>query len=109
MKVSFNTADARPSIKMDTGVYALEKHARGYPLWTRTDSDLEILCARVPKERVVSVLTSDAAYEPWYGEGQQELDWKPLTLQTQVAALSTVKTKNKLTLTEIDLAERCEG
>lgn len=108
MKVSFRTADARPSIKMETGVYALEKHAAGYPLWTRNVSDLEILCARVPKERVVSVLTSEASYEPWYGE-TSELDWKPLKLKTQVAALSTGKAKNKWTLTEIDLGQRCEG
>lgn len=108
MKVSFRTADARPSIKMQTGVYALEKHARGYPLWTRNVSDLELVCARVPKERVVAVLTSNASYEPWYGE-ESGLDWKPLQLKTRVAALGTGQAKNKWTLTELDLAERCEG
>jgi len=110
MKVSFKTADARPSIKMDTGVYALEKHARGYPLWTRNVSDLEIRCAHVPKDRVTAVVTSDASYEPWYSDGQPtELDWKPLKLNAKVSALSTGKAKNKWTLTEIDLTERCEG
>ncbi len=107
MKVAFRTADARPSVKLETGIYALESHAKGYPLWSRNVDDLELQCAAIPKERIVALLTANMSFEPWWDAAGDVIDWKAFGAKPTTTALVTGKVKNKWALTEIDLAERC--
>jgi uncharacterized protein YfaS (alpha-2-macroglobulin family) len=106
MSVKFRTADAKPSLKVEAGIYTLEAHAKGYPLWSRNVDDLELQCAAIPKERVVALLTSGMSYDPWW-DSSDVIDWGALKVKPITTALSTGKAKNKWTLSEIDLSTQC--
>jgi alpha-2-macroglobulin len=105
---TFKTGDGRPRISMERGIFALEASAKGYPLWTRNISKLELECAAIPKDRVVQVLTGDMNYDPWGGnDDDKPIDWKALKLTAKKSKLQPKG--NKWVLTDLDLGAQCGG
>ncbi len=107
--VTFETGNARPSISMETGIYALETQETGYPIWTRNVGELEIECARVPSASVVKLLTSDFDYDPWYDSSSSTIDWKRLGLKRKAAVVRPIAKENAWHLTRHNLGAECGG
>ncbi len=105
---TFKTGDGRPRVSMERGIYALEASAKGYPIWTRNISKLELECAAIPKDRVAQVLTGDMNYDPWGGSSDEKpIDWKALRLTAKKAKLAPKG--NKWVLSELALGAQCGG
>ena len=104
---SFRTGNALPRISMERGIYALEAAAKGYPVWTRNVGKFEVECAAIPKERLVTVLTTDMNYDPWGGnDTDAPIDWKKLKVRAKTARVKTAG-KNKWRLAELELGKLC--
>src|SRR5262249_31922573 len=52
----FRTGDKRPALSMQSGLFVVEASSPLYPLWTRNLLGVDIELARVPEEKLVSVL-----------------------------------------------------
>lgn len=106
--LSFKTGTARPRMSFETGIYALEASAPGYPVWTRNVKDIDVQCAAVPKKRIVKLLTSALDYDPWYDAGNDKsLKWKKLGLRTVDQRISKDERKDKWQLTNLVMKDVC--
>jgi uncharacterized protein YfaS (alpha-2-macroglobulin family) len=103
---SFETSDARPSISMETGIYALETVATGYPVWSRNVTSYDVECASVGKTQVTKVLTSPIDYGGW-SESEEALEWEKLGLKEKVENIKIENAKNKWHLDHLDLGKVC--
>ena len=107
---SFTTSDASARLTMQRGIYALEPGQGGYPVWSRNVHQFELACARVPRRRVVRLLTSGMNYDPWYSStADKDLRWRKLGLRLQRRKLRVPKARNKWRLTRLKLARLCGG
>ena len=107
-RYSFWTSDAAPRLTLERGIYAVEAAADGYPVWSRNVKKFEVQCARVPKKRVVRVLTSEMNYDPWYGGyGDKEMAWKKMGLSPRVARVKIKEAKNKWHLSNLRMNALC--
>ncbi len=104
----FRTGDAAPRLSMERGIFALEASAKGYPLWSRNVSTFQLECARVPRDKLVQVLTTDMNYDPWGGNGDQPIDWSKLAAKGKKQSFKTAA-KNKWVLTDLELGKSCAG
>lgn len=103
---TFTTSDARPRISMETGIYALETVATGYPLWSRNVSSYDVECARVGKNQVTKVLTTPIDYSGW-SESEESIDWKKLGLKHSADTVRIQNAKNKWHIDHLDLGKMC--
>lgn len=103
---SFETSDARPSISMETGIYALETVATGYPVWSRNVASYDVECASVSKAQVTKVLTSPIDYGGWH-QSEEALEWEKLGLAEKVDNIKIENAKNKWHLDHLDLGKVC--
>ncbi len=108
-KHSFHTGDARPRLVLETGIYAVEPASQGYPIWTRNVGKFEVECARVPKDKVVKLLTSGMDYDPWYDASDRNVDWKKMGLLKRDDKVRIDQPKNKWHLTYLELDKTCGG
>ncbi len=107
---AFKTGNARPRIQLETGIFALEPSAGGYPLWTRNVGKVSLECAPVSRAAVVKVLTSEMDYDPWYDASKpNDVDWKKLGLKRRKVAISVSDAKNNWHLERIKMEEACGG
>lgn len=103
---SFTTSDARPRISMETGIYALETVATGYPVWSRNVATYDVECARVGKGDVTKVLTTPIDYSGW-SESEESIEWKKLGLEQKVETVKIENAKNKWHIDHLDLGKMC--
>ncbi|HWN66360.1 MAG TPA: MG2 domain-containing protein, partial [Haliangium sp.] len=103
---SFTTSDARPRISMETGIYALETVATGYPVWSRNVSTFDVECARVATGAVTKVLTTPIDYSGW-SDSEESIDWKKLGLKQKVETVKIENAKNKWHIDHLDLGKMC--
>lgn len=103
---SFETSNARPSISMETGIYALETVAAGYPVWSRNVASYDVECASIGKAQVTKVLTSPIDYGGW-SESEEALEWEKLGLKEKVENIKIEDAKNKWHLDHLDLGKVC--
>lgn len=108
---TFTTGDASPRLSMERGIFAVETERKGYPVWTRSMHKFAVECGRVPRDKVVKLLTSDMNYDPWYYPGQDVpgIDWKKLGLAKKKTDIKTGNKKNKWVLAELELDQLCAG
>ncbi|WP_428263157.1 MG2 domain-containing protein [Haliangium sp.] len=106
----FATGDGRPRISMETGIYALEPSFPGYPVWSRNLRDFDVDCARVPKEKILALLTSSLDYDPWYQAGRTKaLNWEKLDLSPRRTRVSIPDAKDNWKLDWLAMPETCGG
>lgn len=106
----FSTRDAAPALQLDTGIYAVETSAAGYPVWTRNLESYELRCARVPEHKLAAVLVSELSYDPWYDFGNADrLDFAALGLKEQRRVRPATGTKNRWRADHLDLPALCGG
>ncbi|HLU66552.1 MAG TPA: MG2 domain-containing protein [Kofleriaceae bacterium] len=107
---SFRTGDARPRMSLETGIYALEPTAGGYPVWTRSVETFSLACAAVPRGKIVALLTSEMDYDPWYNaQNPDQVKWKELGLRRVEKTFTVADAKNNWHLEKIDLPKVCGG
>ncbi len=107
----FTTTDAAPSFHMETGATAIEAET-DFTLWSRNVKAVDVTCAPVPKAKIVSVLTGNINYNPWYASGENEdeiLNWRGFGLKKKAVRLSIEDAKNKWHLSRLDLPAMCGG
>jgi uncharacterized protein YfaS (alpha-2-macroglobulin family) len=106
----FSTRDAAPALQVETGIYAVETSAKGYPVWTRNLENYALRCARVPEKQLASVLVSELSYDPWYNHGQADtLDFAALGLKEHKRLRSAEAAKNHWRADHLDLPALCGG
>jgi len=107
----FRTGDASPQLSLETGIYAVEAHQPGYPVWSRNVKSFVVECAAVPQSRVPKLLTSYMDYDPWYdaSSGKGSLGWGKLGLKRRVKRIQVAHRKNKWELHNLRLNEICGG
>lgn len=108
-EASFETTDASPRMHMETGIYAIEAEATGFPVWTRNVDRFEVKCAHVPPSRIPALLTTTMDYDPWYSDGEETIDWQEQRLRTASFDVPVPEARNRWRLHEIDLTRRCGG
>ncbi len=109
---SFTTGQARPRLVMETGIFAVETANKGgaYPVWTKNLSRFDVTCARVPKRKVVGLLTGSMNYDPWYDAGDNsDLDWKKLGLKKKKRNVKIREARDKWHLSNIRFDKLCGG
>ncbi|HET9623236.1 MAG TPA: MG2 domain-containing protein [Kofleriaceae bacterium] len=107
---SFHTDRGQARISMQTGIYAVEASAKGYPVWTRNISKYTVACAALPTSKLVQVLTTDMSYSPWgyNDDAGKPLDWGKLGIRP----LRTTRAPNshqKWQHADLDLGATCGG
>ncbi|WP_428267150.1 MG2 domain-containing protein [Haliangium sp.] len=104
----FGTSDARPRISMETGIYALETHSQGYPMWSRNVGRYQLDCAKLSPAQVTKTLTTRINYSGWGGD-DEDIDWEELGLSRQSHTEHIEQAKNKWHLDHLDLGAKCGG
>ncbi|MEO6953096.1 MAG: MG2 domain-containing protein [Polyangia bacterium] len=104
---TFHTGDATPKISMETGIFAVEGSAEGYPVWSRNVNRMDVECAAVDRKAIVPLLTSSMNYDPWYDAGKDHVEWKKLGLHPKSIEVKTHGEKNKWALTQLQLPAQC--
>ncbi len=105
---TFTSGMARPRISMERGIFALEASAPGYPVWSRNVSRFDVTCAAIPKNKLVSVLTTDMNYDPWGGnDDDRPLDWQKLGVAAKQKTHAYGDAADKWKLTNLDLGATC--
>jgi len=106
----FSTSNAKPSISMETGIFAIEAvQGQGFPVWSRNVNALDVTCAPVPEERLVKLLTSSLEYDPWYDAKAPQLDWKQFGLNEKTGKITIANAKNKWNLSRVAMQGQCGG
>lgn len=109
-RLEFRTGHARPRLSLETGIYALEPSAAGYPVWSRNVGTIDVDCASVPKQHIVKLLTSAMNYDPWYDAGSDnEMQWEELKLTRKSKQITVDQPKNKWNLQNLVMHEVCGG
>jgi alpha-2-macroglobulin len=106
----FHTGAARPRLSLETGIFAVERGGKGYPIWTRNLSTLKVDCARIPADKLVALLTSEMDYDPWYDASTNKaIEWSKLGLNGKSTTLKPASKKNNWQLTSVPLHTTCAG
>ncbi|HUS65680.1 MAG TPA: MG2 domain-containing protein [Kofleriaceae bacterium] len=106
----FVTGHARPRLSLETGIFAVEPSAGGYPVWTRSVGTFAVQCAAVPKASIVKLLTSEMDYDPWYDASSPDVvKWKALGMSAKKKKVTIADAKNNWHLEKIVMHETCGG
>jgi len=107
---SFTTGDARSRLSMETGIFAVEATAKGYPVWSRNLTAYRIECAAIPRGKLVELLTTTMNYDPWGGNDDSgPVDWKALSTAARRRDVKVAAAKNEWHLDDVDLGKTCGG
>jgi uncharacterized protein YfaS (alpha-2-macroglobulin family) len=105
---SFQVGDASPKLRMDKGIFVVERSDGHYPLWTRNLDSFHIRCAEVPEARLAAVLTGPSNYDAWWDAASSgDIDYKDLRLSQRQRTIRIRGARNKWHDTSVDLAAVC--
>lgn len=108
--LAFATGDARPRVAMDTGIFALEATAKGYPVWSRNITNYEIACSPVGAKAFAPVLGQGIDWAPSpQSDADSPLAWKKLGLAPKQATHQVGGQPNKWQRLDLDLGGACAG
>jgi hypothetical protein len=105
---SFHVGDASPKLRMDRGIFVVERSDGHYPLWTRNLDSFQIRCAEVPETRLAAVLTGPSNYDAWWDAAASgDIDYKELRLGQRQKTIRIHGARNKWHDASVDLAAVC--
>ncbi len=111
----FTTSTPAPRLFAETGIHVIERgrsapHA-GLPVWSRNVGEAELECARVPRERLVSLLTGKLDLSAYWSDGRppRALPWTDYGLSPKTTALGQHERSNAWEETRVALSDRCGG
>jgi len=95
---SFRVGDASPKLRMEKGIFVVERSMGRYPVWARNLDSFRLRCAEVPEGRLAAVLT---------GSLNDDLDPKGLGLHPHEKAIHVRGARNQWHDTSLDLGPTC--
>jgi uncharacterized protein YfaS (alpha-2-macroglobulin family) len=106
----FTTGVARARLSLETGIFALEASAKGYPVWSRNLSAYQLECAAIPRAKLVQLVTTEMNYDPWGGNNESApIDWKALGATAAKTQLTVAAARNTWNHDDLDFGARCGG
>ena len=105
---SFRVGDDSPKLRMDKGIFVVERSDGHYPVWTRNLDSLQIRCAEVPEARLAAVLTGPSNYDAWWDAASSgDIDYKDLHLSQRQKTIRIRAARNQWHDASVDLAQVC--
>ena len=104
----FQVGDTSPKLRMDKGIFVVERSDGHYPLWTRNLDSFQIRCAEVPEARLAAVLTGPSNYDAWWDASSSgDIDYKELRLSQRQKTIRIRGARNQWHDASVDLAAVC--
>jgi uncharacterized protein YfaS (alpha-2-macroglobulin family) len=105
----FRAGDAGPRLRVDRGIYAVERSIGKYGLLTRNLPSFQVSCAKIAEERLVRLLSGPINFDSWYGQDENPIDYKELASKPVKKTIKPATDKNKWVDASLDLAATCGG
>ncbi len=105
----FRAGDAGPRLRIDRGIYAIERSSGKYGVLTRNLSSFQVSCAKIGEERLVRLLSGPINFDSWYGQDEKPIDYKELASKPVKKTIKPAIDKNKWVDASLDLAATCAG
>jgi uncharacterized protein YfaS (alpha-2-macroglobulin family) len=105
----FRAGDAGPRLRLERGIYAVERSSGKYSVLTRNLNSFQVSCAKIAEEHLVRLLTGPINFDAWYGEEEQPIDYKELATKPVKKTIKPAQDKNKWVDASLNLAETCEA
>jgi uncharacterized protein YfaS (alpha-2-macroglobulin family) len=106
---TFSIGDASPRLRMERGIYVVERASGRYPIWTRNLAAFRVRCAAVPEAKLASVLTGPANYDAWWDASGGPPDYAALGLTLREQALKVATQHNQWMDRALPLRSTCGG
>jgi uncharacterized protein YfaS (alpha-2-macroglobulin family) len=109
---TFQVGDYAPKLRMERGIFVVERGQGRYPVWTRNLDSFRLRCAEVPESRLAAVLTGpsnhDSSDDAWWDASQAgEIDYKNLHLGERQKSIRVRGPRNQWRDVSLNLAEVC--
>jgi alpha-2-macroglobulin len=105
----FRAGDAGPRLRIERGIYAVERSSGKYSVLTRNLPSFHVSCAKIGEERLARLLSGPINFDAWYGADEQPVDYKELGSKPTKKTIKPAHDKNKWVDASLDLAATCEA
>jgi alpha-2-macroglobulin len=107
---AFQAGDAGPRLRVERGIYAVERSSGRYAVWTRNLHGFGVTCARVPEAKLATLLAGPVNFDSWYGSEDKPVDYRELGVRpARLRIKTTGSVKNKWHDDSLVLASVCAG
>jgi hypothetical protein len=107
---AFQAGDAGPRLRVERGIYAVERSSGRYAVWTRNLRGFGVTCARVPEAKLATLLGGPVNFDSWYGSEDKPVDYRELGVRpARLRIRTTGSIKNKWHDDSLVLASVCAG
>ena len=105
---SFHVGDASPKLRMEKGIFVVERGSGRYPIWARNLDAFRVRCAEVPETRLAALLYGPWNYDAWWDATRTgDMDYEGLHLQPRDRSIRVRGARNQWHDTRVDLAGVC--
>ena len=106
----FQAGDAGPRLRVERGIYAVERSSGRYAVWTRNLHTFSLTCARVPEAKLATLLAGAVNFDAWYGSEDKPVDYRELGVRpARLHIKTTGSVKNKWHDDNLVLDSACAG
>jgi uncharacterized protein YfaS (alpha-2-macroglobulin family) len=105
---TFQVGDFAPKLRMDRGIFVVERSQGRYPVWARNLESLHVRCAEVPESRLAAVLTGPSNYDAWWDASESgPVDYKNLRLSAREKSIHVRGARNQWHDVGLSLGDIC--
>jgi uncharacterized protein YfaS (alpha-2-macroglobulin family) len=106
---SFHVGDQSPRLRMERGIFVVERSTGRYSIWARNLDSFRVRCAEVPASRLTPVLTGPWNYDAWWDASASgnAADYQALRLRPREKSIHVRGARNQWHDTSLDLAAVC--
>ena len=105
---AFQAGDAGPRLRVERGIYAVERSNGRYAVWTRNLHAFNVTCARVSEAKLATLLAGPVNFDSWYGGDDKPVDYRDLGVRpSRLHIKTTGSVKNKWHDDNLLLASVC--
>jgi uncharacterized protein YfaS (alpha-2-macroglobulin family) len=105
---TFQVGDYSPKLRMERGIFVVERGQGRYPVWARNLDSFRLRCAEVPESRLAAVLTRPSNDDAWWDARHAgEVDYKNLHLGERQKSIRVRGARNQWHDVSLNLAELC--
>ncbi len=107
---AFQAGDAGPRLRVERGIYAVERSSGRYAVWTRNLHAFGVTCARIAEAKLATLLGGPVNFDSWYGSEDKPVDYRELGVRpARLRIKTTGSVKNKWHDDSLVLASVCAG
>jgi uncharacterized protein YfaS (alpha-2-macroglobulin family) len=104
----FHVGDKSPRLRMEKGIFVVERGSGRYPIWARNLDAFHVRCAEVPESRLAAVLSGPGNYDAWWdASAVGDVDYDDLHLRRRDQSIRVRGSRNAWQDTALDLAAIC--